>query len=119
MGVLVGIVAGELFGDVGSDRLRGAVRRMRRAPVAPREESLGGLERAVAAALSENATTRGLAVQVRALGDGIVELTGTVSDPESRPLAGRVARGVPGVDVVVNRLLAPDDRPRVSRQQAT
>lgn len=122
LGVIAGMVAGELFGDLDSDRLRGAVRKLRRTPKSPREESSSALQLAVSAALGENPTTRGLQVQVRALGDGIIELTGTVSDPEARPLAGTVARGVAGVDVVVNRILVPDDArdsDRVARPQAT
>jgi osmotically-inducible protein OsmY len=45
---------------------------------------------------------------VHALGDGIVELTGTAPDVITRQLAGDIARDVPGAVVVVNRILVED-----------
>lgn len=112
LGVLAGIIVGELMGDVHSERVRGAVRRLRGTPRARDGADGRALERAVRDALDENPSTRGFRVHVRALGDGIVELTGTVPDTEARPLASTVARGVPGVDIVVNRLLVGDDGDR-------
>lgn len=109
LGVLAGIIVGELLGDVHSERVRGAVRRLRGTPRARSGAGERTLERAVRDALDENPSTRELRVSVHALGDGIVELTGTVPDADARPLANRVAQGVTGVHIVVNRLLIEDD----------
>jgi osmotically-inducible protein OsmY len=119
--VLAGIIAGELMGDVPSARVRSAVRRLRRTSRGRAGAAAErALERAVRDALEENHSTRGLTVGVRALGDGIVELTGSVGDAEARPLASTVARGVAGVDVVVNRLLVDgDDEQRVAPSSAS
>jgi hypothetical protein len=46
------------------------------------------------------------AVDIGAIGDGIIELTGTVHSTDEGTHAVTVARGVPGVDTVVNRLAA-------------
>lgn len=50
----------------------------------------------------ESATTL-TAVDVDTV-DGVVYLTGTVPDPETKERAGRIARHVSGVDKVVNNL---------------
>lgn len=103
-GLLAGLVLSELLGNVSADRVRRAVQRLR-SPEAEDEEDRAALERAVEEMLGRNPTTRQLNVGVRALGHGIVELTGTAPDTLARRLAGDVARGVPGADVVVNRIL--------------
>jgi osmotically-inducible protein OsmY len=108
VGLVVGMAGGEFLGDVTSERMK---RLMRATP--PRGDDTtpsatldaDAAERAVSGALSEHPTTRSLAVHVRALGDGIVELMGQVPDRTARELAGTVARGVAGADVVVNRIL--------------
>lgn len=106
-GVLFGVAAGEALGIVNSDRVRRAIGRP------PPGEGDGDrdpalTERNVLSALRGNARTRALDVSVRALGDGLVELVGTAQDEQARTLAERVARSVPGADVVVNRILVED-----------
>src|SRR5919202_827322 len=44
------------------------------------------------------------AIDIGAIGDGIIELSGWVDSEEEAELATTVARGTPGVDTVVNRL---------------
>ena len=48
-------------------------------------------------------------VDIGAVGDGIIELTGTVHSADESTHAVTVARGVPGVETVVNRLVARAD----------
>lgn len=108
-------MASELLGDVNPDRVRRVVRRLRRSEAGHVEHDPRVLERAVVAALGENPQTRDLTITARALGDGVVELTGTAPDPEARLLAGKVSRGAPGADVIVNRILVEgEDIPGVS-----
>lgn len=45
------------------------------------------------------------AIDIGAIGDGIIELSGWVGDAEETTHAVTVARGVPGVETVVNRLV--------------
>ena len=49
------------------------------------------------------------AVDIGAIGEGIIELTGSVHSTDETTHAVTVARGVPGVDTVVNRLTARED----------
>ncbi len=89
--------------------MRRAVRRLRRRPPdADEAREIRDLEGRVRAALEENPTTESLAIEIRGLGEGIVELTGTVPDPSARRLAGELARTVEGADVLVNRILVED-----------
>ena len=44
------------------------------------------------------------AVDIGSLGDGIIELTGWVREPDEATHAVTITRGVPGVETVVNRL---------------
>jgi len=44
------------------------------------------------------------AIDIGALGDGIIELTGWVHEPDEATHAVTITRGVPGVETVVNRL---------------
>jgi osmotically-inducible protein OsmY len=107
--VLAGIVLGELLGDVSSDRLRRAVGRLRRPESAEAPQDANAVELAVRAALAEHPTTKGLPIDVRALGDGVVELSGTAPSAGARQDAWKVARGIPGADAVVNRILVEGD----------
>ena len=113
LGVLAGMVGGELLGDLGSERVKGAVRRLRRSEREAPESDPQDIERAVVAALEEHPKAAELAISVRALGDGVVELSGTVPDTAGRRIAAKVARSVAGAEVVVNRILVEgDDVPR-------
>lgn len=67
------------------------------------------LEEDVLAAFQRDDVLRERAIDIGAVGDGVIELTGWVdSDAESRQ-ASAVARSVPGVESVVNRLAVGDD----------
>lgn len=106
-GLFAGLVAGELLGNLNPQRLRRVLGRLGRQTVPPMDSH--ALERAVADALRASPSTQQVAAQVHALGDGLVELTGTAPDAASRRAAGDTARGVPGAEVVVNRILIEGD----------
>lgn len=103
-GVLFGLVAGEMLGDLNSDRMKQALDRLRK-PDADTADDPRQLERDLAEAIGEHPELRELSIGVRALGNGLVELAGLVPDEAARRTATRVARRVPGAEVVVNRLL--------------
>ncbi|MDH3496128.1 MAG: BON domain-containing protein [Gemmatimonadota bacterium] len=102
LGTVAGMVLGGSMGRLHGERVRHAFGRLRRSSRAPNPEET---ERAVRAALSADETTRDLDLQVHAPGDGLVELTGVVTDALVRRAAADVARSAPGVEVVVNRIL--------------
>jgi osmotically-inducible protein OsmY len=108
LGVLAGMAVNELVGGLNPARLKRVVHRARPGKEEERSLDAAALEHAVRGALSEHPTTRSMRIDVRALGDGIVELTGTAADAEGRGLAAAVARGVSGTHVIVNRLLVED-----------
>ncbi len=105
-GLLFGLVAGGLLGDVDQDRMKRAVRRFRPGEdESSEDEETDRTEHDLLDALKNNPVTRQLDLSVSALGGGLVELTGTVPDETTRELAADLARGVLGADVVVNRIL--------------
>lgn len=53
------------------------------------------------------------AIDIGALGPGVIELAGWVDDDQEAEHAVTVARGVPGVETVVNRLLVDDEEQQV------
>jgi hypothetical protein len=115
IGVIAGITFGDSLGRFGGERFGRVLRHLRR-PVT--DEPLDEPEvarQAVLDALAQHPGTRGLEIDVRALGDGIVELTGTAPDEDARELAGTAARAAAGTTVVVNRLLVADGK-RSTRQ---
>lgn len=117
-GLVAGLVIGDLLGDVNTDRVKRAVRRLRRGGEAELLEDAGVVE-SIERALDEHPTTSDISVSVRALGDGIVELTGTAPDAAARTVASDLARSIVGADVVVNRILVegsdvPHQRPTPS-----
>lgn len=115
-GLVAGMLVSELLGNVDSERVRRSVGRLRRGARDESEPDPAELERAVDDALRRNPTTRPLAIRVRAVGEGVVELTGTAPDATARSLAGDLARGVDGTRVVVNRVLVEGtDVPRRQR----
>lgn len=103
-GLIVGMVTGEMLGDLRSDRVRRAMRRIRGRDGEPSVEP-DVVREAVAEALRENDVTAALTIEVHAPGTGLIELTGIVPDAMVRQAAGEIARGIPGADVVVNRIL--------------
>ena len=102
-GLVFGMVAGSSMGNVDSDRVKRAVRRLR--PGDEPDEDAVQIEHELIEALRTNPTTRDFNLGVRALGGGLVELTGIVPDEATRDLAGSLARNVLGADIVVNRVL--------------
>jgi hypothetical protein len=67
------------------------------------------LEERVLEAFRNDPTLSERAVDIGALEDGIIELTGSVNSDEESRQAIVVARGVPGVETVVNRLVIGAD----------
>jgi hypothetical protein len=114
LGIIAGVFLGDFLGRVDADRVRATVRRLRKPVLKAQPEDTEAVRREVQGALDENPKTRALDVGVRALGEGIVELTGVAPDPEARNLAGAIARGVSGTFVVVNRMLVEDSAPSVA-----
>lgn len=108
VGAMAGMVLGGSVGAVHGQRVRDTLDRVRgaRRPMPARE-----VERAVRAALREDEATRDLDVDVHVADNGLVELTGVVSDAMVRRAAADVARAVPGVTVVVNRVLVRPNEP--------
>jgi hypothetical protein len=52
------------------------------------------------------------AVDIGALGSGVIELTGWVHEPDESTHAVTITRGTPGVETVVNRLVVRDEAER-------
>jgi hypothetical protein len=105
---LVGLVGGSLLGDVDSDRVRRVVRRFRSDRTISEDDPDHGpedTESDLLSMLESNPATRGLNLEVHALGEGLIEITGIVPDQRTRELAGELARGAVGASVVVNRVL--------------
>lgn len=103
-GLLAGLVLGEWLGDVHPERLW----RLFGGRPAPEPMDPEQVERAVLLALRNTSATRRLAVSVRVLEGGVVELWGTAPDERTRQAAGEAAAAVAGADVVVNRILVED-----------
>ena len=62
------------------------------------------LEERVLEAFRNDPTLSERAIDIGAIGDGIIELTGWVHEPDEATHAVTITRGVPGVETVVNRL---------------
>jgi hypothetical protein len=103
-----------LGGELGR-RARGVASRLRpgRLQRAPGEQGdLTRLEDAVLEAFVGDDLLGDRAIDVGAISRGIVELSGTVWTQDEADLAVRLARRVPGVETVVNRMEVEEDRPR-------
>src|SRR3970282_984370 len=96
--------AGEWAGKAPAARLTRLVRRLSGRTTTPARPpaDLGAADRE---ALRGDPVSRQLPVTVRAPGTGLVELTGRVPTAVARRAAADIARGVPGAEAVVNRLL--------------
>src|SRR6476469_1290705 len=68
------------------------------------DEEDEALEERVLEAFRNDPTLSERAVDIGAIGDGIIELTGWVHEPDEATHAVTITRGVPGVETVVNRL---------------
>ncbi|HEX6534288.1 MAG TPA: BON domain-containing protein [Gemmatimonadaceae bacterium] len=67
------------------------------------------LEEDVLEAFQTDEVLRERAIDIGAVGDGVIELTGSVDSESESRRASAVARSVPGVESVVNRLAVGDD----------
>jgi osmotically-inducible protein OsmY len=114
IGLIGGLILHEFLGGVNTEPMRQAVRRIRTSGSQRSEDVERSLDEAVAAreveraiyeAIAEDPDTQALQVQAEALGDGLIELTGTVPSDLDRQLVAEVARSVAGAEVVVNRIL--------------
>ena len=103
LGVVGGLFLREFVGGVNTEPVKKAVRRLNEPHGEPKED-LSAIEDAVITAWETDPDVRPLPLAVEALGDGIVEITGTALSPMTRQLAGDVARSVPGAEVVLNRI---------------
>ena len=122
LGVLTGIVAGfglsEWVGGVNRRRLSSLV--TTRPPRPPQPAlSAAATARAACAALDSDPALAELALEATPVAIGVIELHGWVPSRAVRAYAGRVARAVPGIERVVNRLLVDgeddQDSPRKDR----
>jgi len=68
------------------------------------DEDDEALEERVLEAFRNDPTLSERAIDIGAIGDGIIELTGWVREPDEATHAVTITRGVPGVETVVNRL---------------
>ena len=106
LGFGLGLVGGLLlreFVGLDTEPVKKAVKRLSGSQREPKEDH-SAVEDAVIEAWENDPDLRHLALAVEALGDGIVEVTGTASSQMTRQLAGDVARSVQGADVVLNRI---------------
>lgn len=97
------LLAGAL--GIGAGAAYAAIRilgRRRQRPIL--DPALERLETRTVDALCADPVAGRCAIDVAALGPGVIELTGTVPDEEASDRAGAVAQRVSGVSTVVNRL---------------
>ena len=108
LGLAAGLVVADRFGGFSSltARLRERVARRREEEesVAEGEEEDEVLEERVLEAFRNDPILAERAVDIGAIGDGIIELTGWVHEADEATHAVTITRGVPGVETVVNRL---------------
>jgi len=102
VGAAAGMALGGSVGAVHGRRVRDTFGRLSRGTPRVRPEDLA---QAVLAALRDDEATSDLDIHVHVAEPGLVELTGVVSDATVRRVAADVARAVPGVEVVVNRIM--------------
>lgn len=104
-GTFAGMALGGAVGAVHRRRVRDTIGRIGRPK---RRLPATELEAAVLDALREDEATSDLELHVQVADDGLIELTGVVTDATTRRVAADIARAVPGVDVVVNRIMLRD-----------
>lgn len=102
LGAAAGMALGGSVGAVHGRRVRDTFGRLSRGTRRVKPEDLA---QAVLAGLREDEATSDLDIHVHVAEPGLVELTGVVSDATVRRVAADVARAVPGVEVVVNRIM--------------
>ncbi|MBI4512799.1 MAG: BON domain-containing protein, partial [Gemmatimonadetes bacterium] len=104
LAALVGVVAGFAAGVAIARVL--ARREAERMQESQDPEAVAG---AVLAALGSDGALADRAIRVVALAPGIVELAGTVASRAEAVRAAQLAREVPGVRTILNRLVAPEE----------
>lgn len=111
LGLAAGLVVADRFGGFSAitSKLRERVGRHRDAidddeADTDIDEEDEALEERVLEAFRNDPILAERAVDIGAIGDGIIELTGWVHEPDEATHAVTITRGVPGVETVVNRL---------------
>src|SRR5262245_14104148 len=111
LGLAAGLVVADRFGGFSAltSRLRDRVARYRDEELDEDEadefdDDDEALEERVLEAFRNDPTLSERAIDIGAIGDGIIELTGWVHEPDEATHAVTITRGVPGVETVVNRL---------------
>jgi len=111
LGLAAGLVVADRFGGFSAltQKVRDRVSR-RAEDEADRDDELEiadddeALEERVLEAFRNDPVLSERAIDIGALGDGIIELTGWVHEPDEATHAVTITRGIPGVETVVNRL---------------
>jgi hypothetical protein len=110
LGLAAGLVVADRFGGFSSltAKLRDRVGRLRETDDDDYDSEIDeedeALEERVLEAFRNDPTLSERAIDIGAIGDGIIELTGWVHEPDEATHAVTITRGVPGVETVVNRL---------------
>ena len=110
LGLAAGLVVADRFGGFSSltAKLRDRVGRLRDHDEDESESDIDEddevLEERVLEAFRNDPILSERAIDIGAIGDGIIELTGWVHEPDEATHAVTITRGVPGVETVVNRL---------------
>ena len=109
LGLAAGLVVADRFGGFSSltAKLRDRVGRLRdhdEESESEFDEDDEVLEERVLEAFRNDPTLSERAIDIGAIGDGIIELTGWVHEADEATHAVTITRGVPGVETVVNRL---------------
>jgi len=71
------------------------------------------LEERVLEAFNNDPTLAERAIDIGAIGAGVIELAGWVENDDEAERAMTVAQGIPGVDTVVNRLMVDDEEKEI------
>lgn len=135
-GIAIGLVVADRFGGLKGirSRLRSAAPHraqslMREAEALQYDDDLedydedeleaedydGGLEERVLEAFRNDPTLAERAIDIGSVNEGVIELAGWVDDEREAHHAVTLARGVPGVDTVINRIAIGDDERRLSK----
>jgi len=110
LGLAAGLVVADRFGGFSSltAKLRDRVGRLRDYEDDESDSEIDEddevLEERVLEAFRNDPTLSERAIDIGAIGDGIIELTGWVHEADEATHAVTITRGVPGVETVVNRL---------------
>ena len=110
LGLAAGLVVADRFGGFSAitSKIRERVGRARELDDEDYEDEIDeddeALEERVLEAFRNDPTLSERAIDIGAIGDGIIELTGWVHEADEATHAVTITRGVPGVETVVNRL---------------